>query len=447
MAEEPEKGKQTRSQDEPESKKDTGPSLVETAIPIPDFFYDIRSTLPLVASSHGVVRSLTNFLYLITIGIFVATYVFYSLPAQLLSEESVVTSEWEKEGFTCKPLQKVTIGGLSMDWTFDECIVATSSANTDNIIAVVKSDDASTQFDYRFATQGDSSLVMSIHDDRVASSVLQVTSDGWSRDGFSCFPEPPYDNTFDVPYNYSECIEAIQLPSSQTMRSDEIGISVYHPFGFSKSCYLTEFPSMAGAPSVRDRLSLGYGLTLAGIGSGGSCFGCGIPSECFTVSTQITEDAIDAFNELLSLDSDSHGSFGAGLICGETKQNGNGFRCFDKPKPPTTKEQAIERYTAEYPPETICAPLKQNSPFQCTRTVEAPMVTRMSLSLASAQAVFALVGILFVAILRKMKKPDQAPSTVCDDDLRVLVRKIRDGQGRHEELIQNLLKKAGDHQA
>ena len=156
--EEPEKGKQTRSQDEPESKKDTGPSLVETAIPIPDFFYDIRSTLPLVGSSHGVVRSLTNFLYLITIGIFVATYVFYSLPAQLLSEESVVTSEWQKEGFTCKPLQKLTVGGLSTDWTFDECISATSSPNTDNIIAVVKS-DASTQFDYQFATQGDSSLV------------------------------------------------------------------------------------------------------------------------------------------------------------------------------------------------------------------------------------------------------------------------------------------------
>ena len=131
--EEPEKGKQTRSQDEPESKKDTGPSLVETAIPIPDFFYDIRSTLPLVGSSQGVVRSLTNFLYLITIGIFVATYVFYSLPAQLLSEESVVTSEWEKEGFTCKPLQTITIGGFSTDWTFDECAAGVSVVDASTV--------------------------------------------------------------------------------------------------------------------------------------------------------------------------------------------------------------------------------------------------------------------------------------------------------------------------
>ena len=80
-----------------------------------------------------------------------------------------------------------------------------------------------------------------------------------------------------------------------------------------------------------------------------------------------------------------------------------GFRCFNQPKPPTTKEQAIERYASEYPAETICEPVKHNSPFQCTRTVEAPMVTRLSLSLASAQAVFAIVGIMFVTILRKMK--------------------------------------------
>ena len=72
----PENGKDTRSRDVPETKKDIGPSFVETAIPIPDFFYDIRSTLPLVGSSHGVVRSLTNFLYLITIGIFVGTFAY-----------------------------------------------------------------------------------------------------------------------------------------------------------------------------------------------------------------------------------------------------------------------------------------------------------------------------------------------------------------------------------
>ena len=56
------------------------------------------------------------------------------------------------------------------------------------------------------------------------------------------------------------------------------------------------------------------------------------------------------------------------------------------------------------------------------------MVTRMSLSLAAAQAVFALVGVLFVSVLRKIKKSDQVPKTGCDDELRSLVRK-------HDELI------------
>lgn len=49
--------------------------------------------------------------------------------------------------------------------------------------------------------------------------------------------------------------------------------------------------------------------------------------------------------------------------------------------------------------------------------------------------------------LRKLEKTGVDTATLVDDDLRVLVRKLRDGQGRQEELIQNLLKKPGDHQA
>ena len=152
--------------------------------------------------------------------------------------------------------------------------------------------------------------------------------------------------------------------------------------------------------------------------------------------------------------------------------NGNGFRCFDKPKPPTTKELAIQRYASEYPPATICAPLKLNSPFQCTRNVEVPATTRLSLSVAAAQAVFALAGIALVALLRKLQKPSTTISEnlSTDGDLRSMVRKLRNelhstvdqlrtgqdqlrtgqdqlrtefrtGQGTHEELIQKLLSK------
>ena len=123
-------------------------------------------------------------------------------------------------------------------------------------------------------------------------------------------------------------------------------------------------------------------------------------------------------------------------------------------------ELAIERYASEYPPETICEPLKLNSPFQCARNVEVPATTRLSLSVAAAQAVFAVSGIILVALLRKLSKPAETSSG--DDELRSVVRKLRitvdklstgqdqlrtgqdqlrTGHGEHEELIQKLLSK------
>ena len=216
-------------------------------------------------------------------------------------------------------------------------------------------------------------------------------------------------------------------------------------------------------------------------------------------------EGITGWNEILATSADEYGNFGTDVICSMFKSNGNGFRCIDKPKPPATKELAIERYASEYPaaticdplkqnspfqctptdtppttkelaierytaaytPESICAPLKLNSPFQCTRNVEVPTTTILSLSVASAQAVFATGGLVFVSLLRKLEKPGKNTATSVDDDLRVLVRKLRvgqdelrdgqeklrvgqdelrGGQSRHEELIESLLKKVGDNQ-
>ena len=89
--------------------------------------------------------------------------------------------------------------------------------------------------------------------------------------------------------------------------------------------------------------------------------------------------------------------------------------------------------------------------------MEVPATTRLSLSVAAAQAVFALAGIALVALLRKLQKPSTTISEnlSTDGDLRSLVRKLRltvdrldskvdhlgTGQGTHEELIQKLLSK------
>ena len=113
---------------------------------------------------------------------------------------------------------------------------------------------------------------------------------------------------------------------------------------------------------------------------------------------------------------------------------------------------------------TICEPPELNNPFQCTRNVEVPATTRLSLSVAAAQAVFAVAGIILVALLRKLRTPPKSTESLSgDDDIRSVVRKLRitvdklgtelrsgqdklsnefrTGHGEHEELIQKLLSK------
>ena len=78
------------------------------------------------------------------------------------------------------------------------------------------------------------------------------------------------------------------------------------------------------------------------------------------------------------------------------------------------------------------------------RLVTAKLLTSMYLyPQITRDRAFAVGGLVFVSLLRKLEKPCKDTATLVDDDL----RKLRDGQSRHEELIQNLLQKGGDHQA
>lgn len=91
------------------------------------------------------------------------------------------------------------------------------------------------------------------------------------------------------------------------------------------------------------------------------------------------------------------------------------------------KGLAVGRYASDYPPATICALLELNSLFQCTRNVEVPAMTRLSLLVAATQVVFTLAGIRLVALLRKVQKPSTTTSETIsgDDDLCSVVRKLR----------------------
>ena len=95
-------------------------SFLEAAVPIPDFFFNIKAEIEPIGGSKWVIRMLAYFLYFLTLCVMFGSFTYYSLPAQRLSLESFVTSDWQKTGFACKPLQKTALHGLSTDWSFDE---------------------------------------------------------------------------------------------------------------------------------------------------------------------------------------------------------------------------------------------------------------------------------------------------------------------------------------
>ncbi|ACO68194.1 predicted protein [Micromonas commoda] len=488
-----------------QSKRDQqDSSFLETLVPIPDFFFNIKAEIEPIGGSKWRIRIFGYILYFITLCVMFGSFAYYSLPEQRVSLESIVTSEWQKPGFACKALQKTTLHGLSTDWSFDECVKNVNVPDATNVKSVTKHANY-VHYDYDFASDGDSNKgVISLYDDRYASSVLQKTNQAandWKRDGYSCYPEPPYDNTYNLNYNVSECPAAVLPPSLDTVSLESFyDISAYpnpdraryNPFGTANGIgYPTQVTDVVSSTNTRldasgtfptcDMYKKLYGdfyfksmeLTEMFVYKM-DCTSNGVGSYSSTMKSITVSEGIEAWEKLLSTPADQYGNFGADAICSKFKRNGNGFRCFDKPKPPTTKELAIQRYATEYPPETICAPLKLNSPFQCARNVEVPATTRLSLSVAAAQAVFALTGIALVALLRKLQKPSTttSESLSTDGDLRSMMRKLRNefhstvdqlrngqdqlrvefrtgqdqlraGQGTHEELIQKLLSKEG----
>ena len=297
-----------------QSKTGQESSFLEALVPIPDFFYNIKAEIEPIGGSAWVIRMLAYFLYFLTVCVLFGSFAYYSLPEQRVSLESFVTSEWQNTGFLCKPLQKTTLHGLSTDWSFDECVSATSSPSEKSVVSVQKN-DGSTQFDfsfaakdgstgtlsfydlwnadavestswqkegfdctplqkatihglstqwsfdecvknvnvpaatniksvtkhanyvhydYDFASDGDSNKgVISFYDDRYASSVLQNTNQAtdWKRDGYSCYPEPPYDNTYNENYNYTECFDAVKVPGEDSVTSTTSYAFAYYPFG------------------------------------------------------------------------------------------------------------------------------------------------------------------------------------------------------------------------
>ena len=140
---------QQKAKPNPQPGGSSKSSLLDTYAPVPDFFYDVKREIEPIGSSSTRVRHLATVLYITTILVLFGSLLYNYMPAQRISQLSIVTSEWQKDGFICKPLQKTNIEGLSTDWSYDECLTGISRPNVDTVIPVEKSDNSS-QFDYRF---------------------------------------------------------------------------------------------------------------------------------------------------------------------------------------------------------------------------------------------------------------------------------------------------------
>ena len=166
-------------------------------------------------------------------------------------------------------------------------------------------------------------------------------------------------------------------------------------------------------PSTVDNKGYGIYYTFADQPSGSNCLTIKkgrshhLDGNRLAATTPINDtEAITAWNKLLSTAPDEFGGFGLDFICSEFKRNANGFRCLDAAAgeaPSFTRAEAVEYYSAKETMESLCAPLKQNSPFLCTRDVEVPLVTRLNLSLAASQALFGMFGIFAVYLLRRIE--------------------------------------------
>ena len=90
---------------------------------------------------------------------------------------------------------------------------------------------------------------------------------------------------------------------------------------------------------------------------------------------------------------------------------------------PTTHDEAVTYYKKNYAPDALCAPLKENAPFQCTGSEPKSAVEILSLSFSNTELALSVFGTLFVFILYKCKKAEK-PSFLQEDELVAKLEKL-----------------------
>ena len=211
-------------------------------VPLPDTFFSIKHQLRPIASISVSAPS-AILIYLLTIGGFVACWVFYSAPGP--SQTVTVTqSEWQKEGYVCKPLQNDPVYGLMH--TYDDCKAKLLPASA----ATLSLDNATQRWAFKPFADSDAGAVYpklpstmtdvftaiktpaqlssgSCFDGAVAAKTLQlafknpsttetVTQTGWQKEGYECKPLQE-EGHYKKDWTYGECLEKIREVNNESV--------------------------------------------------------------------------------------------------------------------------------------------------------------------------------------------------------------------------------------
>jgi hypothetical protein len=310
-------------------------------------------------------------------------------------------TSWDGGKLTCRPLQKMTLHGISTQWNYDECMKNVNPPNASNVGEVPA-------FNYKWTEGGELSFLV---------TGPAVSNPTYELAGHTC-KNTKVDSHYGLLFESdAACKAAVRPPNAESVETKHVHCAdtcfwnaKYRPFAKSDAHLLPEttsdFKEKIEANSDFKLSSSNYQLSLA-INSYGGGYSAS--------EQQIREVSIIAAGEYQKLLDNNI----IPPVCDWFKQDSEGpFSCTKVPSGdlPTTKDEAIAYYKKNYNADAICAPLKDNAPFQCTGTEQKSYLEIISLSYANAQLICGLVGSGIVFILYKCKRAKD-PDALDEDAL------------------------------
>ena len=324
--------------------------------------------------------------------------------------------------------------------TYDDCLDTVEPVNATN---VVKQDN---DYVYKWTTGGVASYA--------SSTTETVSNPTWQKEGYVCRPAKMID-IWDLTMSYDECMATAKPPDASNVEmyvltprhGKDGGWIDYKPFPGNDASWTQDYAGELASDCTKEKDgNMGFPKTYfekrgwitmkeedsksAWDGQDGPIFRdprgqdkekswvreedtawrariLGMMEEMFKEGAITTYDGIKCPS-------------GVETLCQDFKDSKNGpFDCTKTTTDstlPTTHGQAATYYKKNYAPDALCAPLKENAPFQCTGSEPKSAAEILSLSYANTQLAFSAFGSIFVLILYKCKKAEK-PDFLQEDEL------------------------------